>query len=134
LQPVKAEHQQRIGQLIADLDGGFEARERAVVALRKEGYQAAPLLRQTLRQKPSVEVRKRIGQLLKELDGVITAPERLRQLRAIEALEHIGTPEALAVVQRMAAGFPGIRETDDAKLTSQRLSKRLAGKTAPQAK
>jgi RNA polymerase sigma factor (sigma-70 family) len=53
--------------------------------------------------------------------GPIAKGETLRRLRAIAVLEKIGTPEARQVLERLATGFEGARETRDAKAALRRL-------------
>ena len=85
----------RLGQLIAELDAvQFAVREKATVELEKLGDAAEAALRKALAGRPSAEVERRAKLLLEKLRGPVTAPDRLRNLRAIEALEHAGTPEA----------------------------------------
>jgi RNA polymerase sigma factor (sigma-70 family) len=57
-------------------------------------------------------------------DGPIAPREILRTLRAIAALERAGTPEAAAVLERMARGNPGAIETRDAQSALDRVSRR----------
>ena len=56
--------------------------------------------------------------------GPIARGETLRRLRAITVLEKIGTPEARRVLERLASGLAGARETRDAKATLRRLDRR----------
>ena len=56
--------------------------------------------------------------------GPIAPPEVLRTVRAIAALERVGTPEARAVLERMAQGNPDALETRDAKSVLNRLVRR----------
>jgi WD40 repeat protein len=58
--------------------------------------------------------------------GPISSPEVLRNLRAIAALERVGTPEARAVLERMAQGNPGAIQTRDARSALDRPSRRPA--------
>jgi WD40 repeat protein len=57
----------------------------------------------------------------------ITAPEVLRRVRAITALERIGTPEARIALERMAQGHPDALETREARSSLDRL-KRTRGR------
>ncbi len=61
-------------------------------------------------------------------------PEVLRSLRAIAALERIGSPAARSVLERLAQGDPGADATRDAADALLRLSRRTthlpAGSTA----
>ncbi len=56
--------------------------------------------------------------------GPIAPPDVLRTLRAIAALERVGTPEARAVLERMARGNPDAIETRDAKSALDRPGRR----------
>lgn len=95
----------RLGNLLADLDSEvFAVRQRATGVLEALGEQAEPELRQALQRAPSPEVRRRVETLLRQLPSHIPPPEQLRQLRAIEVLEHIGTPEARDILCQLAGG------------------------------
>jgi WD40 repeat protein len=52
----------------------------------------------------------------------IIATEVLRSLRAITALEHVHTPEARAVIERLTQGAPDAITTREAKATLERLN------------
>ncbi len=54
-------------------------------------------------------------------------PEVLRTLRAMNALERLGTPEARAVLEQMARGNPGAIETRNAQSALARLNRRING-------
>jgi hypothetical protein len=54
---------------------------------------------------------------------VLRSGEELRGVRAVEALEHIGTAEAREVLQTLADGAPA-RLTREAKASLERLAKR----------
>jgi hypothetical protein len=111
-------------RLLADLDSDvFDVREKATEELPNLGRAAESALNQFLKGNPSAEARKRVEQLLAKIDADPTG-EALRALRAIEVLEHIGTPEAYAVVKTLAGGAPEARLTREAKVALQRLEKR----------
>jgi hypothetical protein len=95
LPPVAWIDRQRLAQLIADLDSDrFAVRGNARKALEAMGDLAEKALRQTLAERPSLEMRRQIEALLEKRRGPITQPETLRALRAVAVLEDIGTPEA----------------------------------------
>ncbi len=82
-------------RLIADLDDdSFAVREKASRHLARMGWSVCRLLRQALKNSPSPEAGWRIRQLLRKLLAGERSADDLRQVRAREALWHIGTPEA----------------------------------------
>ena len=48
----------------------------------------------------------------------------LRRLRAVHALERIGSPEARALLRKLAKGMPEARLTQDAQDALRRLQKK----------
>jgi WD40 repeat protein len=121
LKPVETVPAGRIERLIADLDGPtYAVRQQAVEGLRRIGDQAVPSLRKVLEGKPSLEVTRRVELLLMELEGPVTDPDQLRQLRAVEALERIGTPAARKVLEVLAQGAPAARVTQEAQASLRR--------------
>jgi WD40 repeat protein len=124
LKPVAEVDAKRIAALIAALDSEkFAEREQATTDLAKLGEAVEPALKKLLAGQPSAEAKRRAEELLAKLGGVVTNPEQLRTLRAIEALEHIGTPEAKQVLEKLAKGAAGARETEDARRSLARLEK-----------
>src|SRR5438034_2118916 len=80
-------------RLIADLDSSrFVVRERAARELEGLGSAAEPALRKALAGKPSLEACNRIEKLLDQEPHQRSSPtpDRLRQLRVLEALELAG--------------------------------------------
>jgi WD40 repeat protein len=95
LRPIRPVDAKRVEKLIADLDSEqFAAREAAAKELAKIADLAEPLLRQARQTNPSAEAKRRIARLLATPDPPPSG-DRLGTLRAIAALERIGSPEAL---------------------------------------
>jgi hypothetical protein len=92
--PVAAEV---IANHIAKLDDkNPAARQKAAKDLDDLGEAAEPALRKALEGNITLEVRQRITQILNKRDN-----DALRNLRAIEVLEQIGTVEAREVLQML---------------------------------
>src|SRR5437763_1530012 len=79
-------------------------------------------LRQAITSRPSLEVRRRVEELLARLEGATPSAEGVRTLRAVEALEHIGTREARQVLETLAKGAPETRLTREVKAALERLA------------
>ena len=105
-------------------DDDFDTREKAAAELAKLGEAAGPALQKALDDASSAEARKRISDLLKKLGAPGTNPELLRELRAVEVLEGIDTPEARKVLEKLAGGAPGALLTREAAASNRRLAKR----------
>jgi RNA polymerase sigma factor (sigma-70 family) len=121
LRPVEAPDTARLTRLVRDLDhDAFAVREQATRDLQALGEGAAPALRTALGQEPTPELKKRAERLLKKLRGV-PGPEELRARRAVEVLEHAGTPEARRVLAALAKGWPQARLTQEARAALRRL-------------
>jgi RNA polymerase sigma factor (sigma-70 family) len=126
LRPAAATDGPRIDRLLADLDSDqFEVRQKAHRQLREMGNAAEPALRKALADKPSAEQRLRIKELLQEADPA-HFPELLRELRAVEVLERVGTAEARQVLQTLAGGAGDARLTREAKASLGRMRARQA--------
>jgi WD40 repeat protein len=124
VQPQATITDERITQLIAELDNErFEKREEAAAELASLEKRAELLLRKTLANGPSPEVRRRIESLLGKLQGPVTFAPTLRLVRTIEVLELAGTPEARQFLQKLATGAPDARLTRDAKAALERLQR-----------
>jgi WD40 repeat protein len=131
LRPAAPPDPRRMERLLRDLDDdAFEVRKRATEELRRLAEPAEPFLRQRLADKPSAEARRRLEQLLEQLreqiDEFVTQPEHARALRAVEVLEHVGTPQAREVLGQLAQGAPDARLTREAKVALDRLARRPA--------
>jgi hypothetical protein len=132
LQPVKRPEGVEVARWIQSLDADeFAVREQAMADLAQCGETTeAELRRAASDEQRSAEVRRRAKQLLAGLGSERLSPssERLRSLRALEVLEHIGTPEAAAVLKALAGGAAEARLTQEAKASLARLVGREAVK------
>jgi WD40 repeat protein len=116
-----------IARWIADLDHAeLDRREAATKKLERLGRLAEPALEAALERKPAPEARRRIERLLAHIEeGLGDGPdEGLRLLRTIEALEHIGTPEARAMLTVLAKNSPAPEPGEHARAALERLAKR----------
>jgi RNA polymerase sigma factor (sigma-70 family) len=121
--------QQSVEHLLADLDSeSFAAREDAERALAKMGPSVEVELRKALEGKPSLEMRRRIEMVLEK--RTVYSGERLRTLRALEAIEHMNTPEARRLVESLAQGAPRAWLTEEAAAIRRRWTE--ASRTDPE--
>jgi WD40 repeat protein len=113
---------EKIEHWIADLDANrFAARERASRDLGSILDEAEPHLKAALKRNPSAEARGRIELLLHARNQGPTGREVLK-FRVIEALERMATPEAAAVLKRLAASHPDALPTQDARAALERMT------------
>ncbi|OWK42935.1 sigma-70 family RNA polymerase sigma factor [Fimbriiglobus ruber] len=112
--------------LVRRLDAeDVKEREAAEAKLRAFGSRAEPALSAAMAGQPSAEVRARAGRLLAALSLAVAPPdEDLRDIRAVEVLEAIGTPAARQFLSRLSTGESGVRLTREAKATFTRLGGR----------
>jgi RNA polymerase sigma factor (sigma-70 family) len=116
---------QRIPRLVADLDSPtFKVREAAEKRLEALGKLAEPSLRAALTRQVSLEFRRRIEQVLAKREAAIQSPEVLQTLRAMEALEHMATPEARQALDHFAREAPELYFQQEARAAAARLLKR----------
>ena len=122
----------RIAKLITALDGDtFDGREEASHELAKLGDLAESALRKAIAEKPSLEERRHLEDLVNKLESPITMPEQARDLRCVEVLEHIGSPEARRLLKELGKGAEGARVTREAKASLDRLSKSASTPSHP---
>src|SRR5262249_51328100 len=108
---------------VADLDSDeFLVRSRAARNLEQAGGAAEPALRKVLQGRPSAEVGLVAEDLLAKLSKQPLAPRLVRQLRAVEVLEHAGTPEAQKVLDKLAKRALDARLEQEVKASLERLS------------
>jgi hypothetical protein len=103
----------------------FPARSRASRDLAAVAWQAEPALRRALAADSSTELRNRLTAVLKLTEEWrATDPQTLRTARAIWALQRMGTPEARALLEQLAGGAPGARQTEEARAALAFLQRR----------
>jgi WD40 repeat protein len=124
LRPATTPATEKVRSLIADLDHEeFARREAAFRELWELEELAEPAVRAALQGNLAAEPRRRLKRLL-ETSLVVRSSEKLRHLRAIEVLEHIGSAEAQRTLTRLAGGDPEARLTQEAKASLERLARR----------
>jgi WD40 repeat protein len=123
LPPSGAAEQKRLAQLIAELGSKeLATRTRAEAALRDSGLQARPALRQVLKGKPTLDLRQRVERLLQRLQERRFGADELRLLRAVEAVEAIGSAEARKLFTEWAGGAREGLLTEEARAALERLA------------
>jgi hypothetical protein len=121
LRPVPEEKLRQVAKYVADLSSDkFSVREKASRELENLIDVAEPALLKVLTAGPTLEVRRRVETLLARTT-VVRSPETLRALRAIQALEQVGSAEARQVLERMTQGAAQARETVEARAALERL-------------
>jgi RNA polymerase sigma factor (sigma-70 family) len=122
MRPVPPTDAQQVAKLIADLvSDQFATRQKAAQALTDLGESAEAAMRKALKNNQPLEIRQRLEKVLEKRDQ---DPEIIRRLRAIEALEHIDTPQAREVLQMLTTAAPNPRAAQAAAAALQRLGKR----------
>ena len=107
LKPATPPDLKKIEKWLADLDStNFPKRTTASAELEKLGELAIPALKRILDTKPTPEVRRRIEPILEKLTTGVLSAEQVRVVRAVEAIENLGTTEARRVLETLAKGAP----------------------------
>jgi RNA polymerase sigma factor (sigma-70 family) len=115
LQPAPGAKAERIAKLVKDLDSNeFKVRDQATRELEKLGEVARPAIEKALTDYVPLEMRKRLELLLEKMDDANLPPETLRQVRAVEVLQALGTSEARRLLERLAKDG-----ASDARLTGE---------------
>jgi WD40 repeat protein len=119
----------RLARLIAGLDDQrYAVRRNASRELEQLGMRAEPTLKRALEEAASAEVRRSAKRLLDKLAAAQLSPEQLLAQRATDVLERIGTPEAKALLERLARGADGVWLTQEARASLGRLGAMGRGK------
>jgi hypothetical protein len=122
LKPAAAPDAEKVRRLVADLDSdSFDTREKASRTLEGLGSPAASALKKALEAARSPEVRRRLEAILATLSGRAVGPEVLRNLRAIQVLERIGSADAKRLLKELADGAAHPSESEEARAALDRL-------------
>jgi WD40 repeat protein len=114
---------------VARLDAeSFSVREAASKKLAELGLNAEPAVLAALERNPSLEMRRRLEALLDNMYNRPPSAEQLQAKRTIAVIEHIGTPEALSLLETLEKGAPTALMTREARASAERL--RRPGTTA----
>jgi hypothetical protein len=125
LRPVKAADETRVKRLLTDLDSeAFTTREKAEQELESFGEAVVPDLNKALGNTDSQEVSRRVKKLLEAIAQKPITQDRVRELRAVEVLEQIGTAEARLVLEILAEGIPTSQLTREARASLKRIEQR----------
>jgi WD40 repeat protein len=123
--PALAPNPEKVQQLVMDLGNEqFSVRNNATLQLETLAEVVEGVLRNAITKNPPLEAQQRIGALLSKLKGPVTSPKKMQIVRAVEVLELIGSPEAQRVLESLAGGAPGARETEEAKASLERVKLR----------
>ena len=129
LKPAPSVDTSAVPKLIAELDSNdFATRDKAFKALAPYGSRAPSLLECKLQEKElPLELQnslKRLIQAAESSEGRGPSAADLRVIRAILVLEQIGTPQAQAILEKVARGDEGSALTVAARGALQNLDRR----------
>jgi len=125
LRPATPADAKLVKQWIAELDSPqFAVRQKATDQLLALDNQVQPALEQARMSQPTLEVRQRLDQILGRITAKQMTSETLRNWRAIEVLELIGTLQAKTLLEQMAQRAPEALVTREAEAALQRLKRR----------
>jgi hypothetical protein len=124
LRPAEAMKPEVLARWIDQLvDDDTAVRERAAAALIDLDEAAAPALRRVLAGSPAPQLRHALESVLNRIQGPVTSPATLQVLRAVELLTVADTHEARVLLEALARGTPGFRQTREAITAFQRTKK-----------
>jgi hypothetical protein len=116
--------QEQLAQLLVELNANVFARRAAAASeLARLGPRVEVALRRGLKDAESLEMKRRLEALLDKFERHELPFETLRELRAVEMLEHLGTPPARQLLETLAHGAADARLTQEAKAALARLTR-----------
>ncbi len=124
IDPAKGPDLAHQRKLIAGLNSDdFRVRDAAQQELAKLADLAAAAIEEALNKPPSLEVKRRLEKLQSALQRDPT-PTKLREIRAVQALELAAAPETIAVLRLWAAGAAGADLSKNAQAALERIQGR----------
>jgi hypothetical protein len=125
IQAAHAPDAKHLARLLGDLDSDvFQVRTKAFAELDGLGDGIVGFLQDQLqRQYLALEMRRRLQSLVEKHDPANLPPNRLREIRAVELLEHLGVPAAREVLEALAQGNPAASLTRAARAAAERLQR-----------
>jgi WD40 repeat protein len=124
LKPATTPAGEQLKVWLADLGSpAYKTREAAQKELARVGDTIEPELRRALEAATDGEVRRRLTLVLENIPRQETRPDHLRELRAIEVLEHVGNAEARRLLADLEKGAPEARTTREARASLARLQR-----------
>jgi RNA polymerase sigma factor (sigma-70 family) len=125
VKPIAAPDKEQIDKLIANLASSkFDVRRHASTQLEKLGDVIMPALKEAHAREVSLEGKQRMELLFKKLSNPATSGTVVRDLRAVELLESVASPQARQLLQALAGGATGARLTQEARAALERLTQR----------
>jgi WD40 repeat protein len=110
---------------LADLGSPvFDTREAAHKEIARAGEMVEGALQRARETAGDAEVQRRLTDLLDRVHRPETRPEQLRDLRAVEVIEHLNNAEARRLLGELAKGAPEARLTREAKAGLARLERK----------
>lgn len=125
LQPIVVPPAKEIQALIQELEADeFEKREAATTKLAAFGNAIAGQLKEAAEKSEVAEIRLRCNELLDKAGKRFEqSGPMLQQTRAVQLLEWIGTPDAVALVKKLAGGAKEAHQTTEAAAALARVEK-----------
>jgi RNA polymerase sigma factor (sigma-70 family) len=125
IRPAERATEKWVSARLADLGStAFRTRETAQKELMRTCERYEPILRRALVAATDAEVRRRLIAILETVPTPEERPEHLRDLRALEVLERVGSADAGHLLGELAGGDPASAVTIQAKASLTRLSLR----------
>jgi hypothetical protein len=131
VRPVADVKPETFARLVMQLDhDDFDKREKASAELERLATLKLAALRKTLATTRSAEQKRRLELLVEHAEEQLQAelvspgPKTLREVRVVELLERLATPEARELLKTLAGGAEDARLTREAQASLKRLNKR----------